>query len=57
MWHTGMKYIPIYVEYTTFFSNANFYLPQSFVGTKNCKSGELIRQSVTKQHYFAPLEA
>ena len=43
-------------ENTPFFSNANFCLPQSFVGAKNCKSGELIRQNVTEQQYFAPRE-
>ena len=39
------------------FTNASFYSPQSFMGAKNCKSGELIRQNVTEQHYFARTEA
>ena len=39
------------------FTNANFCSPQSYVGAKNCKSGELIKQNVTEQHYFAPREA
>ena len=39
------------------FTNVNFCSPQSFVGAKNWKSGELIRQNVTEQHYFAPREA
>ena len=33
-------------------SNANFYTPQFFVGAKNCKSGELIRQNVTGKNLY-----
>ena len=32
------------------FTNAKFYSPQSSVGAKNWKSGELIRQNMTKEH-------
>ena len=43
-------------QYTIFLMQI-FFLPQSFVGVKNCKSSELIRQNVSEQLYVAPREA
>ena len=34
-----------------------FVLPSLLWAVKNYKSGELIKQNVTEQHYFAPREA
>ena len=40
-------------KYTVFLMQI-VYLPQFFMGAKNCKFGELIRQNVTEQHHFDP---